>query len=181
MKHTSSVRMAHEYCASKESFEKVTQIMRTEVSIHCSTRYNHTYDDEDIHHALIAMSMENSYAESGMKRLAMEALTGKVPSGSWVRTMAEKVPEAEMEETLRHALESTTADIVSYRLFNMPVMAAIDAHKIPRYDVKVEPFLRRGKHERGTSTFEVYNTLQCVEEGRRMQIACGASSRTTKT
>ena len=112
--------------------------------------------------------MENSYAESGMKRLAMEALTGKVPSGSWVRSMAE------MEETPR----PTTADVVSYRLFNLPVM---DAHKISMYDAKVEPFLRRGKHERGTSTFEAYNTLQCVEEGKRMQIACGASSRTTKT
>ena len=48
MKHTSSVRMAHEYGASKESFEKVTHNADRSVD----TLLDKVYDDEDIHHAL---------------------------------------------------------------------------------------------------------------------------------
>lgn len=172
MRNISSVRMAHEYGASKESFEKVTQIMQTEVSIPCSARYNSLYDDRDLHHALMALSMGNSYAESGMKGLALEAAGARVPSGSWVRDAAAKVPEQGMRAMLERALESTAAKVAAFRLLTMPVMAAIDAHKVPRYDARMEPFLRRGKHEKGTSTFEVYANLQCVEEGRRCQLSC---------
>jgi hypothetical protein len=55
----------------------------------------------------------------------------------------------------------------------MPVVAAIDKHKIPRYDADIgHGFLIRSKYERETSTYETYITLQSVEEGRRAQIAC---------
>jgi hypothetical protein len=167
MNTTSSVRMAHEYSASMESFERMTQIMRTEVSIQCSTGCNSIYDENDLHHALIALSIGNSYAESDMRRLALESSNMNVPSGSWLRDTVEKAPEEEMINRLKHALESTAASIGSFKLFNMPIMAAVDSHKIPRYDEKMEPFLRRSKYANGTSAFEVYTNLQCVEDGRK--------------
>jgi hypothetical protein len=175
----SSAKMAHEYAVSREAFEKVTQTMRTQVSIPISGRHNALYDEKDLHHALIELSISNGYAESGMKGLALEAAASsserRVPSGSWVRDMVEGggVPEAEMREKLDRALASTLDQVKVFKLFAVPVMAAIDKHDLPRYDKDVDKgFLRRGKRKDGTTRFETYATLQCVEEGRRAQIAC---------
>lgn len=169
----SSAKTAQQCIAAEEAFEKATQIMSTEVSIPTSGRYNAKYDGEDLHHSLMALSINNSYAESGMERLATEASTTRVPSGSWVRDTAEKVPEKEMKEKLQRALDSTLDHVRSFRLFNAPVMCAIDIHDIPRYDRDSDKgYLRRSKKERGTNTFEGYASLQCVEEGMRAQICC---------
>lgn len=165
--------MAHEYAASKEAFEKATQIMCSKVSIPCSDRYNSLYDERDLHHALISLSISNGYAESGMGRLAIEADGARVPSGSWVRDRVGSINEERMAPMLDNALESTLYQVKSFRVFNSPIMAAIDTHDIPRYDSDLDGgFLRRGKRERGTTKRESYATLQCVEDGKRAQIAC---------
>lgn len=165
--------MAHEYAASKKAYEKATQIMCSEVSIPVSARSNSVYDETDLQHSLMALSASNGYAESGMRRLSMEADGGRVPSGSWVRDRITCVKEGDMAAMLDHALDSTLGQVRSFRVFASPVTAAIDTHDIPRYDPDTDRgFLRRGKHQRGTSRFESYATLQCVEEGMRAQIAC---------
>jgi hypothetical protein len=89
--------------------------------------------------------------------------------------MVGRVPEGEMREKLDRALESTLDQVKSsFKLFSVPIMAAADKHDIPRHDPNTDRgFLRRGKRKDGTTTrFETYATLQCVEEGRRAQIAC---------
>src|SRR5260370_21458936 len=77
-----------------------------------------------------------------MKGLALEAATSsgrRIPSGSWVRDMVGNVPEGEMREKLDRALESTLDQVKSsYRLFNVPIMAAADKHDIPRHDPNVD-------------------------------------------
>ena len=74
---------------------------------------------------------------------------------------------------MERLLESTLDDLKSRHIFDMPVVAAIDKHKILRYDADIDHgFLIRSKYERGTSTYETYITLQSVEEGRWAQIAC---------
>lgn len=168
-----SARMAQRFIAAEEAFQKATQIVSTEVSIPTSGRYNAKYDGKDLHHSLIALSINNSFAESGMERLAIES-SGRVPSGSWVRDAVERVPEKEMEAMLTGALASTLEQVRSFRLFlNTPVMCAADLHDIPRYDRDSDRgYLRRSQKERGTMTFEGYATLQCVEEGARAQVAC---------
>jgi hypothetical protein len=170
--HNSSLRMAHEYAASEEAFQKATQIMCREVSIPVSDRYNAKYGETDLHNSLIALSMENRFAESGMRRLSMEASSRDVPSGSWVRDVVGRVPEREMEEKLGRALSSTLQQVRSFKVLNEPVVAAVDKHQIPRHDEGIEAFLTRGKKKAGTTKFETYATLHCVEEGRRAQVAC---------
>lgn len=173
MNSIESVRMAQRCIAAEESFQKATQIMSTEVSIPTSGRYNSKYDEDDLHRSLIALSVNNSYAESGMERLAVEASSEEVPSGSWVRDAVEKVPEKEMKRMLERALASTLDQVKSFKLFNAPVICAADLHDIPRYDRDSDKgYLRRSKKERGTNTFEGYATLQCVEEGMRAQLSC---------
>jgi len=170
-----SVRMAQRFIAAEEAFQKAAQIMSTKVSIPVSGRYNALYGEEDLHRSLIALSINNAFAESGMERLSVEssAASGRVPSGSWVRDTVEKVPEKEMQAMLAGALDSTLEQVKSFRLFNVPVMCAADLHDIPRYDRDSDRgYLRRSKKERGTNIFEGYATLQCVEEGMRAQISC---------
>lgn len=170
--HNSSLRMAHEYRASREAFERLTQIMCTEVSIPVSDRYNAIYGEEDLHHSLTLLSTENRYAESGMKRLAVEASSARVPSGSWVRDAVSRLSEGEVTEKAGRALDSTLKELRRFGVFNEPVVCAMDKHQVPRYDEGMEPFLTRGQEKAGTFKFETYATLQCVEEGRRAQVAC---------
>jgi hypothetical protein len=174
MHSNSLLRRAHEYGASKEAYEKATQMMCTQVSIPVSERYNALYGERDLHRALMALSISNGYAESGMKALEMEAGV-RVPSGSWVRDRVVEGVESEekMRAMLDGALDATLQQLRSFRVFTGPVTAAIDTHDLPRYDKDLDGgFLRRGKPDRGTTKHEVYATLHCVEEGRRAQIAC---------
>jgi hypothetical protein len=164
--------MAHEYAASREAFERLTQIMCTEVSIPVSERHNALYGEDDLHHSLTLLSTENRYAESGMRRLALEASSARVPSGSWVRDAVSRLSEGEVTEKAGRALGSTVKELRRFGVFNVPVVCAMDKHQVPRYDEGMEPFLTRGKQKAGTMKFETYATLQCVEEGRRAQIAC---------
>jgi len=172
MKSNSSARMAHEYRASREAFERLTQIVCTEVSIPVSDRHNALYGEEDLHRSLILLSIEGRYAESGMKRLAVEASSARVPSGSWVRDAVSRLSEGEVTEKAGKALGSTVKELRRFGVFNEPVVCAMDKHQVPRYDEGMEPFLTRGQEKAGTMKFETYATLQCVEEGRRAQVAC---------
>lgn len=165
--------MAHEYVASRAAYERTNQIMSSKVSIPTSGRYNAKYGEKDLHRALTALSISNGYAESGMSDLAIEASSAKVPSGSWVRDAVERVEEGRMTVMLQDALRSTLDQVKPFGVFVMAVVAGLDKHKIPRYDPTTDRgHLTRGKHERGTTTYETYGTLQCVEAGRRAQIAC---------
>jgi Transposase DDE domain len=73
---------------------------------------------------------------------------------------------------VERALDSTLGELRRFGIFNEPVICAMDKHQIPRYDEGMEPFLTRGREKAGTFKFETYATLQCVEDGRRAQVAC---------
>src|SRR5712691_4936345 len=105
MRHTESVRMAQRYIAAEEAFQKATQILSTRVSIPTSKSENALYGEKDLHQSLIALSINNSFAESGMERLATES-SARIPSGSWVRDTVGKVPEKAMKGMLERALGS---------------------------------------------------------------------------
>jgi IS4 transposase len=173
MNYTESVRMAQRYAASEEAYQRLTQIMCTEVSIPVSKSENARYDEKDLHRSLMTLSINNAYAESGMDNLAIKAGSADVPSGSWVRDAVGRVPEEEMNRKLERALGSTLDQLKGFGVFTTPVIAGLDKHKLPRYDKDTDRgFLRRSKKDRGTTKFEFYASLQSVEEGRRAQIAC---------
>lgn len=126
MNSNTAVMLAHKYAASKDAFVKLHQIMSTTLSIPCSHRYNARYDERDLHNALISLSLGNTYAESGMKRLTIESASMDVPSGSWVRDTIGKVPEHEVKEKASSAIQSTLEQLRKYGIFKTPVTAAID-------------------------------------------------------
>jgi hypothetical protein len=164
--------MTQQSIAVKEAFQRLTQLMCTHVSIPVSDRYNAIYGEEDLHHSLTLLSIENRYAESGMATLAIEASSLRVPSGSWVRDTVSRLSEDDVARKVERALDSTLVELRRFGVFNEPVVCAMDKHQVPRYDEGMEPFLTRGQKKAGTMKFETYATLQCVEEGRRAQVAC---------
>ena len=175
MNTKSSTKLAYEVEASEEAYEKVIEIMSREVSIPTSKSTNATFDEKDLHRSLIELSISNGFAESLSESFAVNEplLSGKVPSGSWIRKTVEKINENEMVLKLEEALNSTVKQLISFKIFSAPIIAGVDTQKIKRYDPNADGgFLRRGKPERGTTTFEENMTLQCVEAGRRAQIAC---------
>lgn len=179
MNQKNSTKLAYKVDASRESYEKVVEIMSREVPIPTSKRYNAMFDERDLHHSLIHLAVSNAYAESGIESLVtkgelLNIPPAKIPSGSWIRDTVEKIPEGVMAEKLKSALSSTVRQLSrDFKLFSSPIIGGSDTHKIRRYVKNLDHgFLTRGKHERGTTTFEEYMTLQSVEEGRRVQIAC---------
>ena len=127
--HNSLLRMTHEYAASGEAFEKLTQILYTRVSIPVSGRYNALYGEKDLHRALILLAIENRYAESGMKRLAVEASSARVPSGSWVRDIVSSVSEQDITDMMGKAFDSTLKELRGFGVFNDRIVCAMDKHR----------------------------------------------------
>jgi len=155
-----------------ETVIPVDGIVCTEVSIPVSDRYNAIYGEEDLHRSLALLSIEGRFAQSGMRRLAVEASSARVPSGSWVRDAVSRLSEGDVSSKVERALDSTLGELKRYGVLNEPVVCAMDKHQIPRYDEGMEPFLTRGQEKAGAFKFETYATLQSVEDGRRAQIAC---------
>lgn len=154
---------------SFQAYTSLLQIMCTNVSIPCSARYNAIYDEEDLHASLINLSVNGLYAESGMERLSISS-GRRLPSGSWVRDRVSVLSEEQIKDMMGRAHANMLDKLKEFDIFNTPVTAAIDYHKIPRYDKMTDEKLVRSKHEDGTCRFECYATLQCVEQGRRAQI-----------
>ena len=133
------------------------------------TGTNAVYGEEDLHHSLTLLSAENRYAESGMK----DSPSRPPPQpGSWVRDAVSSLSESDVTEKVGRALDSTMIELRRFGVFNEPVALCHGQAPIPRYDEGMESFLTRGKQKAGTMKFETYATLQCVEEGKRAQIAC---------
>ncbi|MDG7039214.1 MAG: hypothetical protein JRN37_08730 [Nitrososphaerota archaeon] len=107
--------------------------MSTIVSIPTSNRYNALYGGSKLQAALIELAISAGYPELGMEKLAAES-GGRVPSGSWLRKGIVRVPEARMEAVLDAGLQFTMDELKKCGLFNMPVMVAVDKHKVARYD-----------------------------------------------
>jgi predicted MFS family arabinose efflux permease len=84
MHSKNTAKLAYEVDASRESFEKVVEIMWREVPIPTSKRYNATFDEKDLHRSLIHLAVSNGYAESGMEGLVTKwgplIPSGKIPS-----------------------------------------------------------------------------------------------------
>ncbi len=147
------------------------------MSFQFSVRYNSKYGLPDMINALIALCVGNSYAESGLKRLAVESDLKQTPSGSWLINSIKKISEQRMLLQLSDALDRTIADMKEIGMFARPVTVAIDKHLISRYDKKPDEFLIKSKPKKSTPYFECYCTMSCVDKDCR---ACLGAYHVTK-
>ena len=75
---------------------------------------------------LIAMCFGNSYAESGLKWLAIDSDMNHSPSGSWLINSIKKIPEQNMMLQLSNAIDSTIKDMKEIGMFSKSITVAID-------------------------------------------------------
>ena len=164
MNHSTIVNTAHQYDTSQYTFEKLHQLLYTVFSFGFSNRYNSKYGLPDMINALIAMCIGNSYAESGLKRLAIESNMKHTPSGSWLINSIKKIPEQSMMLQLSNAIDNTIKDMKNIGMFRTAITVAIDKHLIPRYDKNPDEFLIKSRSKSSTTHFESYCTMSSVEE-----------------
>lgn len=164
MNYSTIVNTAHQYDISQHTFEKLHQLLYTVLSFGFSNRYNSKYGLPDMINALIAMCIGNSYAESGLKRLAIESDMKHTPSGSWLINSIKKIPEQNMMLQLSNAIDSTIKDMKEIGMFSKSITVAIDKHLIPRYDKNPDEFLIKSRAKSSTTNFESYCTMSSVEE-----------------
>lgn len=164
MNHCTILNTAHQYDTSQYTFEKLHQLLYTVFSFGFSNRYNSKYGLPDMINALIALCIGNSYAESGLKRLAIESDMKHTPSGSWLINSIKKIPQQNMTLQLTDALDSTINDMKEIGMFVKPITVAIDKHLIPRYDKNPDEFLIKSRSKSSTTHFESYCTMSSVEE-----------------
>jgi hypothetical protein len=162
--YSTIVNTAHQYDTSQHTFEKLHQLLYTVLSFGFSDRYNSKYGLPDMINALIAMCIGNSYAESGLKRLAIESDMKHTPSGSWLINSIKKIPEQNMMLQLSDAIDSTIKNMKEIGMFNKSITVAIDKHLIPRYDKNPDEFLIKSRAKNSTTNFESYCTMSSVEE-----------------
>ncbi len=132
------------------------------LSFPCSTKANSRFHSVDVHNCIMSLCIGNSYAESGLKKLAIES-GNRSPTGSWLRKGIEKISQKTMLLKLHQSLDSTISKLRERGgVFEQPVIVAIDKHLIPRYNKSTNPFLINSKSKSSTNLFEAYYTMQCV-------------------
>ena len=164
--HSTIASIAHQYEISQETFEKLHQTLYTVLSFGFSNRYNTKYGLPDMINSLVAICIGNSYAESGLKRLAIESHLKKTPSGSWLINTIKKIPEQHMRLQLADAVDDTIHNMKKIGMFATPITVAIDKHLIPRYDKNSDEFLIKSMAKKGTTHFESYCTISVTESCR---------------
>ena len=71
----------------------------------CSDKNNSRFHNADAHNSVMSLCLGNSYAESGLKRLAMESQNHS-PTGSWLRKIISKISQKTMQIQLHRSLDS---------------------------------------------------------------------------
>ena len=163
--------MTHQGVILSKAFEIITKIMYSVLLFPCSSKNNSRFHNTDAHNSIISLCLGNSYAESGLKRLAMESGNNS-PTGSWLRKIMSRISQKTMLMNLHHSLDSTISKLKELGVFDIPVTVAIDKHLIPRYDKLPNHSLIKSKSKNSTNSFESYCTMQCVEKRIRAQLGC---------
>lgn len=81
MNHNSFANLTHQCMASSQAFQIIAKIMYITLSFPCSQKNNSKWNNADMHNSLMSLCLGNSYAESGLKRLAIES-ENHSPTGS---------------------------------------------------------------------------------------------------
>ena len=95
-----------------------------------------------------------------------------VPCDRW---FADALSRVDVDDAIRYFTKCAVSHLKRVtRRRNIPkdgLTVAIDTHLIPRYDRKPGPELTRSRQKSGTTYFERYMSVQCVDDGMRLVLA----------
>ena len=140
-----------------------------------SSRPNAVYGVSDLNRGMIRAAVQDASVggcANGV-RVSRESFGIKegraVPSDEWFRSILSSVDEKELIQVFATVVSLQLGEL--NRLGLLPrdgLVIAIDMHLIPRYDRIRGPHLTRSRGKNGTTYFERYITVQCVNAGSRL-------------
>ena len=131
-----------------------------------SDRYNATFGADDLNHGMLKGAVMDSSV--GGCANAIKRKYCNTPSDRWHASAIKGIEQ----DTIQHTFEDKIAvqlDTLK-KLGKFPKKGlgiAIDMHLIPRYDRVPGEDLTRSKYKNGTTYFERYMTVQCVNDKMR--------------
>ncbi len=174
--HYQKDQLGHRLDTAGKAFKMLPDIVDA-VGLSFSGRHNALYGMEDFIRAVISMCKSGSYASGITQMLSVRHAASRIPSSVWVPG---KIRDAcsdrhIMEKRCREMVRKTVLCATQAGLLRRtPHVMAIDTHNIPRYDRSSdtrEKQLVRSKHRNGTTRFEGYATMQCVDRPN-LDVAC---------
>jgi len=143
--------------------------MCTTLLFSCSQKNNARYNSEDIHYFIMSCCLGNCYSESTTNKLKIRTEC-TIPSGSWIRKQIAKIPQEKMTVALSDGIDQTISHLKKLGMLQNPITVAIDKHFICKYDKTDSAYLIKSRYKNGTTQFEGYGTIQCVDKSCRVQI-----------
>ena len=135
-----------------------------------SNRHNAIFGTDDLNHGMLKGAIMDSSV--GGCANATRSKRCDTPSDRWyasaIKGIEQDTVQCAFEEKVTGQLDTLK------RLGKFPKKGldiAIDMHLISRYDRVPGEELTRGKYKNGTTYFERYMTVQCVNDGMRMVLA----------
>lgn len=146
------------------SYKKALSTLNNHFQIPCAP--NSQYTKEQLVESLVYLTVESTYAESGLQNLAC---THKAPSADTLLRRVESICQENAYNMLIEANNSIIGKLKHKGIFRKPVRAAADLSDDPYYG-KYNNRICIVQPNRGTNQYYRHASLHVVEAGKRVTI-----------
>ena len=120
---------------------------------------------------LVTMIKESCTAEAACRHLSITS-TEKIASAKWFLNLMHSINPENADKLCNTLLTEIVDSAKLKELKNGRIYVAVDKHNIPRHDEKKTKKLVGSQYKSGTSTFEVYATMQAVAGSINSTLDC---------
>lgn len=149
---------------ARKTFAKALRLLKEHLGVRL--HHNAKYTQEELLRLLVHAAMRKISIEEAS---AQQKMLTQAPSADAVQYHFEKKDVETLEQELDSLIYENVAEFRRRRLFGVPRDVAIDFHPVPYYG-EPKAWVMAGKHERGTSYFVTFATLEIVEAGERLTL-----------
>lgn len=146
------------------SYKRVLQNLNEHFKIPCAV--NSKYKSEDLNLALVYLTVEKAYAESGLQNLAC---TQKAPSADTLLRRVKSLDPKDAHRMLNEANDDIIKRLKHKGIFKEPVLAAVD-YSDDGWHGQDNINVCGGPYDNGTNQFYRHASLHVVENGKRITV-----------
>ena len=143
--------------------------------VYTSKRHNAIFDSDDLNgRMMVANIMDSSVGGCANAARGTDNNSnngGAIPTDRWCASMLKSADIGCLQERLTDSIRGHVKIIKKHgRIPRKGLTVAVDMHLIYRYDKKPSEELTRSRYKGGTRYFERYMTMQCVDDGIRLNL-----------
>jgi hypothetical protein len=146
------------------SYKRALETLNEHFKIPCAP--NSKYKSEDLNLALIYLTVENAYAESGLQNLAC---TQKAPSADTLLRRVKSLDPEDACKMLNQANDNIIKSLKHKGVFKKPVLAAAD-YSDDCWCGQDNVDVCKGPYSDGTNQFYRHASLHVLEDGKRVTV-----------